>query len=173
MAELPPATHLLFLKEEGLDQGLELLYLATRDLSAASEAALGEKGLSQLHYRALFFVARHPGLSFGELLLLLKMPKQSLSRLLIELQRSGFLVQRPAAHDRRQRLLDLTPTGAELERQLTEGLRTRLARAYREAGGTAVEGFRQVLTLLASPDDRRRMASMAAPGTKPGHRMAI
>jgi DNA-binding MarR family transcriptional regulator len=60
-------------------------------------------------------------------------------------------------HDRRQRLLQLTPKGRELERQLSEPQRSRIANAYRQAGPQAVEGFRKVmLGVIAGDEDRVR-----------------
>jgi DNA-binding MarR family transcriptional regulator len=66
-------------------------------------------------------------------------------------------VHHRGAQDRRQRLLELTEKGRELERQLSAPQRARVASAYRQAGAGAVEGFRKVLLgIIASPDDRRR-----------------
>ena len=46
--------------------------------------------------------------------------------------------------------------GRELERHLSEDQRARIARAYREAGAEAVEGYRTVLRNLINERDRRR-----------------
>ncbi|HEX7924966.1 MAG TPA: hypothetical protein VF583_28655, partial [Bradyrhizobium sp.] len=51
--------------------------------------------------------------------------------------------------------LELTPKGLDLERQLTEKQRARIARAYRQAGAEAVEGFRKVLLGIINEHDRR------------------
>jgi DNA-binding MarR family transcriptional regulator len=101
-------------------------------------------------------------MTVGELLGILRITKQSLSRVLSQLVRQGFIIQRRGARDRRQRLLDLTPKGRELERQLSEPQRARVANAYRQAGARAVEGFRRVLLgIIADEDDRRRFESMS------------
>ncbi|MEC8290363.1 MAG: MarR family transcriptional regulator, partial [Pseudomonadota bacterium] len=60
-------------------------------------------------------------------------------------------------YDRRQRLLDLTDKGTELERRLSESQRNRFADAYRDAGAGAVQGFRDVLTNMISEKDRERV----------------
>jgi DNA-binding MarR family transcriptional regulator len=74
-----------------------------------------------------------------------------------QLVRQGFIVQHRGAQDRRQRLLELTDKGRELERSLSAPQRARVAAAYRKAGAGAVEGFRKVLLgIIASSDDRRR-----------------
>jgi DNA-binding MarR family transcriptional regulator len=96
-------------------------------------------------------------MTVGELLLILRITKQSLNRVLGQLVRQGFIVQHPGAQDRRQRLLQLTDKGYELERQLSALQRARVAAAYRKAGAGAVEGFRKVLlNIIASLGDRHR-----------------
>ena len=69
--------------------------------------------------------------------------------------REQFIIQRPGKRDRRQRLLELTAKGNELERQLTQNQRERIARAYREAGAEAVQGYRKVILGMINEDDRR------------------
>jgi DNA-binding MarR family transcriptional regulator len=77
------------------------------------------------------------------------------------LVRQGFILQQPGPHDRRQRLLELTAKGCDLERQLSEPQRARIANAYRQAGSPAVNGFREVmLRIVAGEDDRRRFAPL-------------
>ena len=49
---------------------------------------------------------------------------------------------------------DLTDKGKKLERELTERQSQRFARAYRETGADAVEGFRKVLLGLLDPAER-------------------
>jgi DNA-binding MarR family transcriptional regulator len=105
------------------------------------------------------FVGRHPQMTVGDLLGILRITKQSLNRVLSQLVRQGFIVQHRGAQDRRQRLLELTTSGRELERGLSELQRARVAAAYRQAGDQAVEGFRAVLlSIIAAEEDRRRFS---------------
>jgi DNA-binding MarR family transcriptional regulator len=157
MPDVKSATNLLFLREDELRQGIELLYYAYRDFTAEPDAILARYGFGRAHHRVIYFVGRHPQMSVTELLGILRITKQSLSRVLGQLVRQGFILQRPGSRDRRQRLLELTPKGVELERQLSENQRQRIAKAYREAGGQAVDGFRKVmLGIISSEADRRR-----------------
>jgi DNA-binding MarR family transcriptional regulator len=157
MTEVKSAATLLFLREEELRQGIELLYYAYRDFTAEPDAMLGRHGFGRAHHRVIYFVGRHPEMTVSDLLGILRITKQSLSRVLGQLVRQGFIRQRPGDRDRRQRLLELTDKGIELERQLSENQRQRVAKAYREAGAQAVEGFRKVmLGIVSSETDRRR-----------------
>lgn len=157
MPDPSPAGTLLFLREEELRQGLELLYFAHRDLAAEAERILDEQGLAPVHHLILQFVARQPQVTVGELIAILRLTKQSLSRALAPLLERGLVTQRPGQRDRRQRELVLTEAGIALERRLWEPQRLHLARAYRDCGPQAVEAFRRLLLLLiGSPADRRR-----------------
>jgi len=147
----------LFLREEDLRQGIELLFYAYRDFISEPDEILAQRGLGRAHHRVIYFVGRNPGMTVSDLLAILKITKQSLSRVLRQLVDEGYVEQRPGPRDRRQRLLSLTEKGQELEQQLTENQRARVSRAYREAGAEAVEGFRKVmLGIVSSPADRDR-----------------
>ncbi len=146
-----------FLREEDIRQGMELLYFAYRDFTAEPDEILAEFGFGRAHHRVIYFVGRNPRITVSDLLTILKITKQSLSRVLGQLVREEFIMQHEGVTDRRQRLLELTPKGIELERRLSESQRRRFADAYREAGAEAVQGYRQVLMGMIGPDDRERV----------------
>ena len=157
MTDIKSSFNPLFLREEDIRQGIELLYFAYRDFTAEPDAILLEYGFGRAHHRVIYFVGRNPHINVSELLAILKITKQSLSRVLGQLVREGFIEQREGTYDRRQRLLDLTDKGTELERRLSESQRNRFAVAYRDAGAGAVQGFRDVLTNMISEKDRERV----------------
>lgn len=156
MTDVKSGINPLFLREEELRQGIELLFFAYRDFTAEPDALLDEFGFGRAHHRVIYFVGRNPSMTVSDLLDILRITKQSLSRVLGQLIREGFVKQRPGPRDRRQRLLELTPKGMELERNLTERQRVLIAKAYRNAGAEAVEGFRKVMLGLVAPEDRVR-----------------
>ncbi|MGE0743762.1 MAG: MarR family winged helix-turn-helix transcriptional regulator [Rhodospirillales bacterium] len=157
MVDVKSSANPLFLREEELRQGIELLFYGYRDFTSEPDAILAEYGFGRAHHRVIYFVGRNPQMTVSELLGILKITKQSLSRVLGQLVEQGFIVQCPGPRDRRQRLLALTEKGAEMERRLSEPQRARIANAYREAGAEAVEGFRKVLLGIVNPEDRSRI----------------
>ncbi|HEX2115766.1 MAG TPA: MarR family transcriptional regulator [Alphaproteobacteria bacterium] len=163
MADLKPGVHQLYLRDEELRQGIELLFYAYRDFTAGPDAILAKLGFGRAHHRVIYFVGRYPGIRVGELLAILRITKQSLSRVLGQLLREGYVAHKPGPTDRRERRLELTPTGIELERQLTENQRARVAAAYRAAGAAAVEGYKKVLLGLIDETDRARASGTAPP----------
>src|SRR5215472_10869557 len=158
-----PADEAPFLSDEEVRQGIELLFFAYRDFTAEPDAILTEYGFGRAHHRVVHFVGRRPQMTVGDLLTILKITKQSLNRVLGQLVRRGFIIQHRGSQDRRQRLLELTERGRDLERQLSEPQRVRVAGAFRKAGPQAVEGFRKVLLgIMAGEEDRRRFDRRAA-----------
>jgi DNA-binding MarR family transcriptional regulator len=137
--------NLLFLREAEIRAAQDMLFFAYRDFTNAADVILEELGLGRAHHRVLHFIGRNAGMSVGELLSILRITKQSLARVLGLLVEQGYVGQAQGRADRRQRLLTLTPKGAELERRLFDRQRERIVKAYREAGSAAVDGFRRVM----------------------------
>jgi len=157
MTDLNPDLDPLFLREENLRQGIELLFYAYRDFTAEPDAILAKWGFGRAHHRAIYFVGRNPNITVTELLEILKITKQSLSRVLSTLIEEKFISQRADPSDRRRKLLTLSEKGLELERELTTTQLSRVARAYRETDAAAVEGFRRVLSGIINSEDRARI----------------
>lgn len=146
--EAPAGHGLLFLREEQLRAAQELLFFAYRDFAGLVDPVLAEAGLGRAHHRALHLVGVRPGINVSELLGLLRVTKQSLSRVLGQLLAEGYVEQRRGTADRREKHLHLTDRGRALERCLFEHQREKLVAAFSEAGFAAVDGFRRVLRHL-------------------------
>lgn len=157
MTDLKSKLNPLFLREQELRQGIELLFYAYRDFTAEPDKMLLHFGFGRAHHRVVYFVGRYPRMTVSELLRILRITKQSLSRVLGNLVEEGFVRQQADSEDRRRRLLSLTDKGKELERALTDVQMRRIAQAYREAGIEAVEGFRQVMRRIVDAEDRARV----------------
>jgi DNA-binding MarR family transcriptional regulator len=149
MAEFRPGASPLFLRDEDLRQGLDMLFFAWRDLAAEADPALEQEGLGRAHHRALYFIGRRPGLAVGDLMATLGITKQSLGRVVKELTAKGLIAQSVGTEDRRERRLSLTEAGVALEQALSAPQRALMAGAYRAAGAEAVAGFRKVLAGLS------------------------
>lgn len=153
---------LLYLREEELTDGVELFFFANRDVVRALDSRLESLGLGRAHARVLHFVARHPDLPVSDLLKILGITKQSLGRVMRDLQMRRLLSQVTGSKDRRQRLLHLTEAGLSIADELAELQRVAFANAFRNAGPDAVAGFRQVLTGLISEQERAGVMRLIA-----------
>ena len=141
---------------------IELLFFAYRDFVGDPDEVLEKLGFGRAHHRVLHFVNRNPGMKVAELLVVLKITKQSLGRVLKQLIDQGFVVQREGAHDRRQRLLHVSPAGEALAMQLA-GLQTeRIARVLAEIGPGGREAARRFLAGMIDADDRDHVLRLIA-----------
>ena len=156
MTDIKSGPNPLYLRADQLHEGMELLFFAYRDFTTECDAILATFGFGRAHHRVVYFVGRNPDISVSKLLAILRITKQSLSRVLGQLVGEGFVTARRDPADGRRRLLALTDKGRGLERRLSETQRARIARAYRAAGGVAVEGYREVLMGIIDPADRKR-----------------
>jgi DNA-binding MarR family transcriptional regulator len=166
-----PGTSVLFLREEQMRQAQDMLFLAWRDFAGSVDPVLEARGLGRAHHRALHFIGRQPDLTVTDLLGLLSVTKQSLSRTLGTLVAQDLVQQAQGRSDRRQKRLRLTEAGVALERALFDRQRERLLAAYREAGGAAVEGFRQVMRGLMGHAARQTLDGLHTPA--PATTMAV
>ena len=163
MADVKPIGKALFLREEELRQSIELMFFAYRDFTGEADWFLTEKNMGRAHHRAIYFIGRHPGTTVSDLLTILCITKQSLSRVLSGLMKDQYVVQKPGATDKRQRLLFLTKTGEEFESQLTSMQARRFTTAYRGAGVEAVEGFQRVLRGLLDSNTINQLNQLDSP----------
>lgn len=161
--QISPASP-LFLREDEVRRGVELLYFGYGNLTRSIDDTLGQIGLGRAHHRALYFISRQPDLMVSELLRLLAITKQSLGRVLTDLIERGFIESRSGDRDRRQKLLRLTASGTALEADLFRALREKMASAYAQAGQGSVTGFWRVLEGLIPPEDHSMVAGLRTGG---------
>lgn len=137
------------LREQELNEALELFFFAYRAFTAHPDEILAARGLQRVHHRILYFVARNPGIGVNGLLRVLGVSKQALHAPLARLVELGLVESRPAEHDRRIRELRLTEDGAALERELSDSQRTRMDAIFSEAGSDKERAWREVMEAVA------------------------
>ena len=138
-----------------LDEAWELMHFALRAVIARPDEMLLERGLSRVHHRILFFVARQPDITVNQLLQVLNVTKQALNQPLRQLYAQKLVTWTPAPLDRRQRRLALTDAGRELEHRLTEPQHALFAQAFGAAGARGEASWRRVMRLMAEEEMQR------------------
>src|SRR5947207_15732110 len=103
MSDINFPAHSSAIDEEEVRQGIELLFFAYRDFTAEPDAILARYGFGRAHHRVIHFVCRHPQMTVGELLAVLRITTQSLSRVLGQLVRQNFILQQPGSPERGKR----------------------------------------------------------------------
>lgn len=130
-------------------EAIELFYFAYRAFTARPDAILAERGLARMHHRILYFVARKPRQRVSDLLATLGVSKQAAHAPLKQLVESGLIAVEPDAEDGRAKRLLVTPEGAELEARLSLTQRELLGNLFAVHGGSAEEGWRDIMRELA------------------------
>jgi len=139
---------------EELRDAMELLFFSYRDFIREPDTILEEFKFGRAHHRVIHFVGRNPNITVSNLLSILEITKQSLSRVLNQLVRENFIQQIKGNIDRRQRLLSLTEKGYELEDKLSRDQRGRITNAFSQAGPEAVHAFYKVLlSMMNNPHE--------------------
>jgi DNA-binding MarR family transcriptional regulator len=132
-------------REGDLNLALALMHFGFRKMIEEPDRLLSRRGFGRVHHRILFFVARRPGMSVGDLLSTLDVSKQSLHGPMLALVRAGLLAPRPDPANRRTKRLHLTRAGQRFEDELSGIQRKLFDRVLGRQGRAAEMGFRAVL----------------------------
>lgn len=114
-----------------LDRALELLHFGFRGLTVEADIYLADLGLSRVHHRVLYVIARAQNITVGLLADTLGISKQALHRPLTQLQEQGLVLHARDPQRHRFKQLTLTERGIEVEHQASS--------REREAVGTALD----------------------------------
>ncbi|PKF71388.1 MarR family transcriptional regulator [Pseudomonas fluvialis] len=128
---------------------MEAFFFGYQAFTAKPDEMLARRGLSRVHHRILFFIAKYPGLSMKELLGYLGVSKQALNTPLRQLMEMHLVQSEAASDDKRKRLLGFTAEGARLEQALRREQARLLQRVFAEVGEDAVQGWLKVNLALA------------------------
>ncbi|MDQ7911793.1 MarR family transcriptional regulator [Pseudomonas sp. 102515] len=120
---------------------METFFFGYQAFTAKADDMLARRGLSRVHQRILFFIAREPGLSNKALLEVLNVSKQALNIPLRQLLEMQLVAMATDATDKRKRRLSLTRGGAALEQTLRREQMRLVQAALVAAGADAAEGW--------------------------------
>ena len=137
------------MERSSYDEAIELVYFAWRELVAEPDRLLAKRHLNRVHHRIIFVIRRVPGITVGGLCKVLNITKQALHQPLAALIAAKLVARTIDPANRRVRKLQLTARGVELEGRLAAAQQTRFERAFRAAGPTAEQRWREVMRLLA------------------------
>lgn len=151
---------------------MQAFFMAYQAFTARPDEMLARRGLSRVHHRILFFLARSPALSVTELLACLDVSKQALNTPLRQLQEMQLVISAAAAHDKRMRLLQLSPEGAQLEASLRRAQVKLLQRCLEQAGEQAFAGWLAVNDAMGRHRHRQTGAMPASESNTADHSVA-
>ena len=136
---------LLYLKDEQIKDCIQLLLYAYRETFSDPLEILKKNSLGAAHYRTLHLIERNEGINVNELLIKLKITKQSLNRVLKELKRLKIIKQVRDKNDTRRKLLYLDQDGRKFYQQVFESQKKRIFNALKHSDSDSVIKFKEVL----------------------------
>ena len=136
---------LLYLRDEQIKDCIQLLLYAYRETFSDPKEVLKKNSLGAAHYRTLHLIERNQGISVNELLLKLKITKQSLNRVLRDLKKSKIIKQIRDQNDSRKKLLYLDRVGEKFYKEVFESQKKRIFNALKNSDSESVLKFKEVL----------------------------
>ena len=137
--------NLLYLKDEQIKDCIQLLFYAYRETFSDPKEILKKKSLGTAHFRTLHLVERNEGISVNELLLKLKITKQSLNRVLRDLIKNKAILLKKGEVDSRQRQIFLNEKGKKLFEEIFLEQKKRIYNALKNSDSDSVIKFKNVL----------------------------
>ena len=136
---------LLYLKDDQIKDFIELIFYAYKETYSDPLKILKKHSFGTAHHRAILLIERHQGISVSELLVRLKITKQSINRVLRDLTKSKIIIQKKGELDGRRRLIYLNENGKKLFDEIFLSQKRRIYNAFRKSESDSVLKFKNVL----------------------------
>ena len=144
MADLNKLLTPLFLNEREIRKIIELMFFSYRDFTSGPDKILEKIKFGRAHHRVIYFVGKKNNLTIKELLSILQITKQSLSRVLNQLVEEKYIVL-TIGEDKRTKKLSLSKKGHELEKKLSDIQIKKIHEILKFYDAEDINGFKKVL----------------------------
>ena len=150
MANLNNIFNPLFLKDKELKIAFELLFFTIKDFDRNISFLLKKFGYNKTHFAVIFLASNNYYLTIKDLLVILNIKKQSLSKIINKLKKDEVIILKKSKKDKRNKNIYLTKKGIKIEKKLIEKQIKNIALAYKNAGTESISGFKKILINLIS-----------------------
>ena len=154
MADLNNLISPFFLNDREIRKIIELVFFSYRDFTAGPDQILEKLNFGRAHHRAIYFVGKKDKITIKELLGVLKITKQSLSRVLNQLVKEGFIVVSTGL-DKRTKNLSLTSSGLSLENELSTIQIQKIKNVINNFNQKDIDGFKKILYEMIEIDNKK------------------
>ena len=155
MADLNKLLTPLFLNEKQIRKIIELMFFSYRDFTSGPDRVLEKIKFGRAHHRVIYFVGKKNGLTIKELLSILQITKQSLSRVLNQLVKEKFIIL-STGEDKRTKKLTLSKKGQELEVKLSNIQVTNIYNVIKNFDEIDINGFKKVLFKMIDEKNQKK-----------------
>ena len=134
----------IFLSDKEIRKIIELMFFSYREFTSGPDAVLEKINYGRAHHRVIYFVGKHKEITIKDLLTILKITKQSLSRVLNQLVKEKYILVSTGL-DKRTKKLTLTEKGQELEKQLSNIQINKIKNVIKKENLSNINGFKKIL----------------------------
>jgi len=159
MADLNNLISPFFLNDKEIRKIIELIFFSYRDFTAGPDQILEQLNFGRAHHRVIYFVGKKDKITIKELLGVLKITKQSLSRVLNQLVKEGFIVVSTGL-DKRTKNLSLTSSGLSLENKLSSIQIQKIKNVINKFNQKDIDGFKKILYEMIEIDNKKTFQNL-------------
>ena len=136
---------LLYLKDEQIKEFIEKLFLSYRDTFSESKPVLNKYSLGIAHHKVIHLISLHEGITISNLLRKLKITKQSLNRVIKELNKLEIIEFKKGEKDTRLKHVFLTKKGSRIFEEIFSSQKKRIYNALLNSSSNEVNNFNNVI----------------------------
>ena len=145
----------LYLNETEIRKAIELIFFSYRDFTAGPDKILEKINFGRAHHRVIYFVGKQKKITIKELLSILQITKQSLSRVLNQLVKEKFILVSTGI-DKRTKNLSLTKKGEDLERELSTIQINKIRNVLKQFNEKDINGFKKILYAMIEEKNKKK-----------------
>ena len=136
---------LLYLKDEQIKDLIEQLFYAYRETFIDTKKILKKHSFGIAHQKVIHLIGRYEGITVSGLLKKLKITKQSLGRVLKDLNKNKKIIMKKSEIDSRRRHILLNESGKKLSDEIFLEQKKRIYNALKNSNSEAVIKFKEIL----------------------------
>ena len=129
-------------------------FFSYTEFTSGPDKILNILGFGRAHHRIVYFVGKHEKITIKDLLIILRITKQSLSRVLNQLVKEKYILL-TSGEDKRTKNLSLTNKGIELEKQLSSIQISKLKDIMKNANEEDINGFKKLLYKMIDSSSKK------------------
>jgi len=141
----------LFLSDKEIRKILELIFFSYKDFTSGPDAILNKINFGRAHHRIIYFVGKKKKINIKDLLSILKITKQNLSRVLNQLVNEKYIIV-SAGDDKRTKNLTLTQKGLDLEKKLSQIQINKIKNIIKNTNEQDINGYKKILYSIMDPE---------------------
>ena len=144
----------LYLSNIEIKKIIELLFFSYREFTLGPDEILNKLSFGRAHHRIIYFVGKQKTITIKDLLAILKITKQSLSRVLNQLVKEKYIIV-ATGEDKRTKNLSLTKLGIDLENQLSKIQINNIKNIFKKFDESDINGFKKILYAMIDDENKK------------------